>query len=138
MEISNELVEESMSYQISGKNISSRIEDLQTLDEILEYCKKINESVCYGDEIWNVEVEEDSRECSLDPKHRSELIFRFQYEEDVQGQIVKHEKMVECQPHLKLIRKDSDLRIYFYWKDSQVGNGEKVLIGRVGRHGWNK
>lgn len=41
---------------------------------------------------------------------------------------------IECSPHLKLIRKDSNLRIYFYWKDDRIGNGKKVLIGRIGRH----
>ena len=44
------------------------------------------------------------------------------------------EKMVVCSPHLKLIRGGSNLRIYFEWCDKDVGNGEKVLIGRIGRH----
>ena len=42
------------------------------------------------------------------------------------------------QPHFKLIRDDSDLRVYFWWQDDEVGDGKKVLIGRVGRHPWRK
>lgn len=279
MEICNALVEDSLSYQNSGKNISSRMEELQALDEILQYCKKLDEKVCYETTLYDVEVEENisladyifmnkgnspdcrrflsemlnkncisspkqseniigcscgeypeaasdlkeyakkrqgylktlhkyadyvgfmrscfpnsvfsedcdaefahiedfadnvdeitnclsvldeiavrvydenrdniplameiikarlARECSPDPKHKKELKFRFQYEEEESGKNITKEKLIECQPHLKLIRKDSDLRIYFYWKDLQVGAGEKVLIGRVGRHGWKK
>ena len=73
-------------------------------------------------------------ECSPDPAHVSELLFPFEYEECMNGEIVAREKAVACSPHLKLIRKDSDLRIYFEWCDKDVGNGEKVLIGRIGRH----
>lgn len=47
---------------------------------------------------------------------------------------VYHHKSVLCEPHLKLNRPDSDLRIYFQWKDEDVGKGEKVLVGRIGRH----
>ena len=71
------------------------------------------------------------RECSNDPKHKETLIFEFECDD-------KGIKSIECQPHLKLIRRDSDLRIYFYWRDSKVGNGEKVLVGRIGRHTWKK
>lgn len=39
-------------------------------------------------------------------------------------------------PHTKLIRRDSDLRIYCYWKDERIADGSKVLIGRIGRHPW--
>ena len=39
-----------------------------------------------------------------------------------------------CEPHLKLINKGFNLRIYFQWKDEEVGRGEKVLVGRIGGH----
>lgn len=68
--------------------------------------------------------------CSLDPAHRDSLWFSFTYE-DIHTD-------VRCEPHLKLIRNDSDLRIYFYWKDDRIANGKKVLIGRIGRHPWSK
>lgn len=45
-------------------------------------------------------------ECSMDPKHREALWFSFTYE-DVHTDI-------KCEPHTKLIRRDSDLRIYCY------------------------
>ena len=69
------------------------------------------------------------RECSNDPDHKDTMNFEFECDD-------KSVKSVECQPHLKLIRKDSDLRIYFYWKDANIGSGERVLIGRIGRHTW--
>ena len=73
-------------------------------------------------------------ECSNDPNHRNQLVFKFAYEQsqDVEKELAYVE--IECSPHLKLIRKDSNLRIYFYWKDDRIGNGKKVLIGRIGRH----
>lgn len=70
-------------------------------------------------------------ECSLDPNHRKKLVFRFKYEDEDK---IEREKYITCEPHLKLIRKDSDLRIYFNWCDEDVGKGEKVLIGRIGSH----
>lgn len=74
-------------------------------------------------------------ECSTDPKHRKSLYFSFTYEEKLMGEeSVCHHKSVLCEPHLKLNRRDSDLRIYFQWKDEDVGKGEKVLVGRIGRH----
>lgn len=73
--------------------------------------------------------------CSLDPKHRKELLFEFEYENE--KNVVK-QKYICCEPHLKLIRPDSDLRIYFYWKDEQIGDGKKVLIGRIGGHPYKK
>lgn len=68
--------------------------------------------------------------CSMDPRHRDSLWFSFTYE-DVHTDI-------RCEPHMKLIREDSDLRIYFYWKDERIADGSKVLIGRIGRHPWKK
>jgi len=66
-------------------------------------------------------------ECSPDPNNVKYLLFEFtdDYDNTVQ---------VECSPHTKLIRKDSDLRIYFYWCHKNVGKGENVLIGRIGTH----
>lgn len=73
-------------------------------------------------------------ECSPDPSHVKELYFPFMYEEQINGENELKEKLVACSPHLKLIHKGSNLRIYFWWCDADVGNGRKVLIGRIGRH----
>ncbi|MCC8102481.1 MAG: hypothetical protein LIP11_09590 [Clostridiales bacterium] len=73
-------------------------------------------------------------ECSADPKHKEKLNFTFAYEEQVNGENQARTKRINCSPHLKLIRRDSNLRIYFWWCDSDVGKGEKVLVGRIGRH----
>lgn len=35
---------------------------------------------------------------------------------------------------MKLIRPDSDLRIYFFWFDDEIEKEEKVLIGHIGGH----
>ena len=76
--------------------------------------------------------------CAPDPKHKKYLQFEFSYEQEVDGEMKYRSKMVECQPHFKLIRDDSNLRVYFWWKDDDIGAGKKVLIGRVGRHPWKK
>lgn len=78
------------------------------------------------------------RTCAPDPKHKEQLKFEFSYDEKLGDKTYRREKMVECQPHFKLVNDASDLRVYFWWKDDEVGNGEKVLIGRVGRHPWRK
>lgn len=64
--------------------------------------------------------------------------FEFTYEKEIDGESFQRRKTIECQPHFKLIRDDSDLRVYFWWQDEDVGDGKKVLIGRVGRHPWRK
>ncbi len=93
-------------------------------DEAIDlYCK-------YHDNLKNAVDELSSKllACSMDPKHRDSLWFSFTYE-DLHTDI-------RCEPHMKLIREDSDLRIYFYWKDNKIAEGKKVLIGRIGRHPW--
>ena len=73
--------------------------------------------------------------CALqDPEHRKDLLFEFELEETKDRDAAV--KKVECQPHFKLVRPDSDLRVYFYWRDSAIADGKKVLIGQVGRHAW--
>lgn len=104
---------------------------LAFLDEhALEYFKQ---SLVPEDALKRLQAE-FGRSCSMDPKHKGCLQFEFEYQENEK---VKRKK-IECQPHFKLVRDDSDLRVYFYWKDSQVGDGNKILIGRIGRHPYKK
>ena len=72
--------------------------------------------------------------CTPDPNHKDVLRFLFSYEACVDGKNVARNKEITCSPHLKLIHKGSNLRIYFWWCDTEVGKGEKVLIGRIGSH----
>jgi len=74
------------------------------------------------------------RECAPDPKHSKDLIFTFTYSEQIEGETMARTKDIECSPHLKLLHPGSNLRIYFYWCDDVVGDGKKVLVGRIGRH----
>lgn len=74
------------------------------------------------------------RECAPDPEHAGDLIFTFTYWEQLEGKPVPKTKEVECSPHLKLLHAGSNFRIYFYWSDAVIGAGEKVLVGRIGRH----
>ena len=74
------------------------------------------------------------RECAPDPKHSNDLIFTFTYSEQIEGKTVARIKNVECSPHLKLLHSGPNLRIYFYWCDVTIGEGKKVLVGRIGRH----
>lgn len=62
--------------------------------------------------------------------------YEFSYEIEEKGKTIQRKKQIICHPHLKLIREDSDFRIYFMWKDKDVGRNEIVLVGRIGRHGW--
>lgn len=82
--------------------------------------------------------QELGRTCAPDPKHQKQLSFEFSYDEKIGEEIEERKKKVVCHPHFKLIRDDSNLRVYFQWKDDKVGNSEKVLIGRIGRHPWKK
>lgn len=72
--------------------------------------------------------------CSGDASHRQFLYFSFTYDQVFEGKTVAREKDIMCEPHLKLINKGFNLRIYFQWKDEEVGRGEKVLVGRIGGH----
>lgn len=75
-------------------------------------------------------------ECSPDkPGNRKYLMFSFSYPADGEENQIKD---VYCSPHTKLIRKNSNLRIYFAWNDAAVGAGEKVLVGHIGRHPYPK
>lgn len=76
--------------------------------------------------------------CAPDAKHKDKLVFQFKYEELNSDTVDVITRKVECMPHLKLINDGSNLRIYFYWKDNEIMDGKKVLIGRVGRHPWSK
>ena len=70
--------------------------------------------------------------CSIDtPEHNKHLFFSFSYIDNAKDVQIKD---VLCSPHTKLIRKDSNLRIYFAWKDVDIGNNEKVLVGHIGGH----
>lgn len=61
------------------------------------------------------------RKCSLESrKHKDIIRFRFSYEETINGKNVPRDKEIVCSPHLKLIRPNSDLRIYFYWCDDDI------------------
>ena len=73
--------------------------------------------------------------CTGDSAHKSYLKFPFSYtEKENSGEQRCQIKEVECSPHMKLIRPDSNLRIYFFWFDDDVGDGQKVLIGHIGGH----
>ena len=78
------------------------------------------------------------RTCAPDPHHKKQLQFEFSYDEKLGREIVKRKKLVVCHPHFKLINDYSNLRVYFQWKDSDVGDGRKVLSGHIGGHLWKK
>lgn len=111
-------------FAVHAKEITDNLAVLN--DEAIElYCEYQN-NLAEANDILSSKL----LECSVDPKHREALWFPFTYE-DVHTDI-------KCEPHMKLIRRDSDLRIYFYWKDERIADGSKVLIGRIGRHPWKK
>ena len=58
MEITNEIIGESFSYDYSKKPLTCRISEQMALNEILEFCISINEKAVYSDDLLSVEVEE--------------------------------------------------------------------------------
>ena len=231
MQITNELVPESFLWENTGAPLTMRTDELSDLEEVVEYCRGLNEKVycdnpimcscgaydgaaadlkeyaklrqsylktlgkpqeyadfmrsCFPNSIFSNECDQElgyikdfkenvgeitdcislldekavelflqhsknpefamklleqelGRTCAPDLKHQKQLSFEFSYDEKIGEQIDERKKMVVCHPHFKLIRDDSDLRVYFQWKDTKVGKDEKVLIGRIGRHPWKK
>ena len=159
MHVNNVFAAESLRYTKDKPNLLVRSNEIADFSEIMDYCARIQENLLYdennvfyekieeGIEFWEwlygqkgSGKEDDRRmlmvllECSDDPKHRDHLWFPFTYVELLDGETVEREKEVLCEPHLKLIRRDSDLRIYFWWCDDKVGEGQKVLVGHIGRH----
>lgn len=82
--------------------------------------------------------QELGRTCAPDLKHQRQLSFEFSYDEKIGDAISERKKKIVCHVHFKLIRDDSNLRVYFQWMDAEVGNKKKVLVGRIGRHPWKK
>lgn len=100
-------------------------------DEAITLYQQYSKSLDKAMHILSVHLQ---RECTPDPKHTKDLIFSFVYSEQIEGKTVAVTKDIECSPHLKLIHPGSNLRIYFYWCDAAIGEGKKVLVGRIGRH----
>ncbi len=74
--------------------------------------------------------------CSIDtPEHNKYLYFSFSYMDNAENIQIKS---VLCSPHTKLIRRDSNLRIYFAWQDADIGGNEKTLVGHIGGHPYPK
>lgn len=113
------------------KHTEEITENLAVLnDNALDLYEKYHDNLSEAVKILSAKI----LECSNDPNHRNQLVFKFAYEQSQDAEKELAYVEIECSPHLKLIRKDSNLRIYFYWKDDRIGNGKKVLIGRIGRH----
>ena len=112
----------------NAKEITDNLSVLN--DDAIELYRQYNTNLKKAMDILSAKL----LECSPDPSHVEELYFPFMYEEQINGESVSKEKLVACSPHLKLIHKGSNLRIYFWWCDTDIGEGKKVLIGRIGRH----
>lgn len=120
------------------KNIASFSEHTEEIvnnlsvlnDEAIDLYKKYHNNLKIAMDILASKL----LDCSPDPKHVKFLNFTFSYLENIKGENIAKYKEITCSPHLKLIHKGSNLRIYFYWCDKDVGNGEKVLVGRIGSH----
>lgn len=99
-------------------------------DEAIFLYEKYHDNLKYAMDILSSKL----LECAPDPSHVNALKFSFSYEESIDGENIARNKEIVCSPHLKLVHKGSNLRIYFWWCDSKIGKGEKVLIGRIGGH----
>lgn len=54
---------------------------------------------------------------------------------EVNGEKTQVESEIICTPHFKLIRRDSNFRIYFSWGNDKI-QAQKFIIVKVGSH-WN-
>ena len=117
-------------FSVNAQEITDNLSVLN--DEAVELYYQYHENLKMAIDILGTKL----RACSPDAHHKKELLIPFVYDETIDGETVSRVKKVACSPHLKLIRGDSDLRIYFYWCDSQIGDGKKVLVGSIGRHGY--
>lgn len=125
------ILDEMKNIENFSMNVKEITDNLAVLDdEAIELYRKYHANLKEAMNILTTKL----IECSPDPGHTDALIFPFIYEEQLNGDNVSREKQITCSPHLKLIHKGSNLRIYFWWCDKDVGNGEKVLVGRIGRH----
>lgn len=82
-------------------------------------------------------TKEVKRKCSPESReHFKDCTFSFTVEEESSkdGEKKYVTRNILCSPHIKLIHPGSNLRIYFNWNDSEIGKGEKILIGSIGGH----
>lgn len=126
-----DIVDEMKYIDNFSQNVKEITDSLSVLDdEAIELYTKYRSNLKIAMDILSSKLVE----CAPDPKHAKDLLFTFAYEEIVDGKNEAKKKQIECSPHLKLIHPGSNLRIYFSWRDKDVGDGKKVLIGRIGRH----
>ena len=59
MQVSNHLVEKSFEFTVDKPNLLLRSEEINALEEVSDYCKRIGEKIQYTDLIWDVYVEKD-------------------------------------------------------------------------------
>lgn len=73
-----------------------------------------------------------SKGIACSPEGDPERVKRFLTFEfiDIKNNQIK----VECAPHSKLYRPDSDYRIYFEWNDGKLNGRPDILIGHIGSH----
>lgn len=74
------------------------------------------------------------RPVGMDPNHRSDLMFSFALYDSSNMRPTGEMIEVCCEPHLKLLQDNSDLRIYFNLDSRRIGCKDKILIGRIGGH----
>lgn len=71
------------------------------------------------------------RTCSPDPGNKEKLEFTFAKKNNI---VVK----VCCHIHMKLLRDDSNCRIYFWWNDEKIDKKGKTLIGWIDGHPYGR
>lgn len=131
----DDILQEMKNIKSFPQHVNEIVKNLSILnDEAIELFENYQDNLKMAMDILSAKL----IECSPDPKHEDILRFSFSYEKDVDGILMKKNKMITCSPHLKLIHPGSNLRIYFQWKDEDVGQNEKVLIGRIGSHPYKQ
>ena len=68
--------------------------------------------------------------CATDPKHKDDLMFDF----TIQNSNAVATKKICCHIHFKILRDDSNYRLYFWWNDEKLDNKGKIPIGYIDGH----
>jgi hypothetical protein len=110
----------------------------QTVDSLLALNNQTNELIRLdiNKRINTLQTSLSNIECSGKGRNEDKDFKKKVYTiKEVNGEKIRIECEIICTPHFKLIRRDSDFRIYFSWGNDKI-QSQKFIIVKVGSH-WN-
>ena len=110
----------------------------QTVDSLLTLNNQTNELIRLdvSNRISTLQASLSNIECSGKGSNEDKEFKKKVYTiKEVNGEKMRVECEIICTPHFKLIRRDSNFRIYFSWENDKI-QSQKFIIVKVGSH-WN-